>query len=848
VQPFSASRRLVRYSGSVGLLALALSACAPPPTTGTLELEISTPADFLPSVTVSGPDFKRSFDAAGPARLSNLQPGSYSITAHAITPDGGYTYRARIRVDAEVVSASSSAQTHGSSQIAAGQTRRVSVEYQVATGRLSLGLSVLPSLAGFTPLVQVTRSDGFSQSLSADVVLNLEPGAYTLTPIAPPPGYTLWQSGQSVEVVAGQEVSAAVSYAQGFGGLSVNIAPPQGVPDFTAGVVVRGPDGSLLETLNASQTYARLPAGRYTLTAAPVTAAGVTWQPSTTRLSLEVPVGGVGSGSLSYTASNSAITVNLSGLGVADAATVNLQPGNQTRTRTGNGPVRFEGLAFGSYTVTARAVRPGAWVDSYLVGGQAPVQSSSASPMPDTSLSGWTARGGTGRIWVAGNGGFSNGGRGSTSTGELSAAYSLADGASSFTSFISPTASHGPFRIAFDREGNLYVLYQYVSASSPARIVRISEANLRNNQLSEAAPGNTHIDGGVWGWPSGATPSPQMEVSGNEPADLAFDAYGNLWVVNDYLGLLACVRASELRAAPGRIDSAGTRIWGPGTGLYSYVLNTPGQNADHRPFLIPHALTFDPSGNLWFTSGGYQGPRPGETSPVKRSFLNRLHASRISYAASGDCNGGDVALTESSLSQWVDIRLDISLPGSDYGAVIKPVTMALEPGGGALWIGDFGGNAGGSGDFYRDANSIPETLLRVPLAGSNLTPGASWQTATVSHRLTLGAGPGLDRGLQQAFGLAFDRAGYLWVAANNNVEVLPTDTGMAALALTDRRGKLYRLDVRGYVGNNETYDGRNTFNLRGAAPEPISVATDGVGLIGVAFNLPNPSSLPNTRP
>ncbi len=848
MQPVSASRRLVGYWTFVGLLALGLSACTPPPTRGTLELDISAPATLSPDVTVSGPDFSRSFAAPGPARLPDLQPGTYSVTAGAITLEDGYTYRAQILVDGQLASALSVSNTNASSQIVAGKTSRVRVEYSVATGKLNLSVLVAPPVSGFTPQVQIQGSQGYTQTVSISAVLNLEPGVYNLVPLAAPSGYTLSQSAQTVEVLPGQEVGASVSYAQGFGALSVSITPPSGVTGFAAGVVVRRPDGSVLETLHASKSYPSLPAGLYTLSAANVTAAGVTWQPSAPSLNVNVPVGGVGSGSLTYTATNSAITVNLSGLSASDLATVTLQPGNQTRTRTGNGPVRFEGLAFGSYTVSANAVRPGAWVDRYLMGGQASVQSSSADPLPAASLSGWMERGGSGRIWVVGNGQFSNGGRGSTSTGELNAAYSLLDGASSFSSFIGPTGSQGTFRIAFDRAGNMYVLYQYLSASSPARIVRISEANLRSGLLSETAPGNTRIEGSVWGWPAGVTPGPNMDVGGNEPADLAFDANGNLWVVNDFLGLLACVRSSDLLAAPPSIAAAGTRIWGPGTGLYSYVLSTPGQNADNRPFLIPHALAFDPGGHLWFTSGGYQGPRSGESSPVKRSFLNRLQASLISYAPNGDCNGGNIGLSEDNLGQWVDIRLDISLPGSDYGAIVKPVTMALEPGGGAIWVGDFGGNSGGSGDLYRDANALPETLLRIPLAGANLTPGAAWRTAVVSHRLTVGTGAGLDKGLQQAFGLAFDRDGYLWVATNNNVEVLPTDTGTASTALTDRRGKLYRLDVRGYVGQTATYNSTTDLRSAGLVNRTLSVTDTGVGLIGVALNLPNPTSLPHGYP
>ncbi|WP_158539606.1 hypothetical protein [Meiothermus sp. QL-1] len=809
-----------------------LASCSRGPSRGTLELEIAAPAGARPQVVVIGPGFERRLEEAGVVRLQDLAPGAYRVAGEAVEAPDGYTHRAWVEPEGEV-------------QVAAGQTQRVRVVYRAATGRLSLRLSVNPPRQDFAPAVEVRGPGGYQRRVEGPALLGLEPGLYALIPAAPPPGYTLSQSASQVEVRAGQTVEVAVVYAQGFGALRVEISPPVGVVGFAAGVEVRRPDGSLLEVLDESKTYPSLPAGLYALSAASVTASGVTWQPSAQHQTVEVPANGVGQASLGYTATNSAITAELSGLGAGDLASVVLQPGDQARARSGSGPVRFEGLAFGSYTLRASAVRPGVWADRYLVGGPVAVQSSPSNPMPTASLSSWTERGGSGRIWVAGNGGFSNGGRGTSSTGELNAAYYLEDGAAGLTPFIPPTAAHGPFRIAFDREGNLYILYQYANGSSPARIVRVSEANLRAGRLGETASGNTVIEGEVWGWPGGVAPGPHMEVWGNEPADMAFDARGNLWVVNDVLGLIACVRSSELRAAPPRITGAGSRIWGPGTGLYRYVLSTPGQNGDHRPFLIPHALAFDPAGNLWFTSGGYQGPRPGESGPVKRAFLNRLNAARLSYAPNGDCNGGDVGLGEAELAQWVDVRLDISLPESDYGPVAKPVALALEPGGGALWVGDFGGNAGGSGDAYRDANAIPETLLRVPLAGGNLAAGAGWRAAWVSHRLTVGPGAGLDRGLQQAFGLAFDRAGFLWVAANNNVEVLPSDTGAAAAALTDRRGRLYRLDVRGYRGSQATYSA--TLDLRGAA-QVFSVPTEGVGLVGVAVNLPNPESLPFVQP
>ncbi|MDW8482537.1 MAG: hypothetical protein RML14_11885 [Meiothermus sp.] len=828
-------RRVVLASLLGAWMGWLLASCAAPPREGALELEIRAPAGLRPRVVVRGPGLERRVEESGRVRLGGLAPGDYSVSAEAVDGEDGHLYRAALSLEGAAVASGSVR-----SSLSAGETRRVGVEYRVATGRLRLEVVVSPALAGFAPQVEVRGPGGYAERVGGGV-LRLEPGLYTLTPSLPPQGYTLSLSSSQVEVRAGQEVEARVAYARGFGTLWVEVAPPGGVEGFAAGAELYGADGGLLRRLDASERL-RLPAGVYTLVARPVAAGGVVWAPMAERQSAVVPADGEARLSLGYQATQAALGVSVVGVGAGDEVRVRLEPGALLQSRVGPGPLRFEGLAFGEYTLRAQAVRPGVWAERYWE-GEARVQASPASPLPSLDLSGWTERAGSGRIWVAGNGSFSNGGRGGTSTGELNAVYYLEDGAAGFSTFIAPTPLQGPFRIAFDREGSLYVLHQYV-AGSPARIVRVSQANLRAGRISEGEPGNTVIEGEVWGWPAGVAPGPHMEVWGNEPADMAFDARGNLWVVNDVLGLIACVRASDLRSGAARIREAGARIWGPGTGLYRYVLSTPGQNGDNRPFLIPHALAFDLEGNLWFTSGGYQGPRPGEGSPVKRAFLNRLHAARLSYAANGDCNGGDVGLGEAELAQWVDVRLDVSLAESDAGPVAKPVALALEPGGGALWVGDFGGNAGGSGDLYRDANAAPETLLRVPLAGENLRPGAAWRPAWVSHRLTVGVGSGLDRGLQQVFGLAFDRAGYLWVASNNNVEVLPSDTGEAALARTDRRGRLYRLDVRGYR-MSAVYT--QTLDLRGAA-QVFSVPTEGVGLVGVAVNLPNPEALPFVRP
>jgi hypothetical protein len=713
-----------------------------------------------------------------------------------------------------------------------------------STGTLEVILN-LSQAPGITPDVLLKGPNGSEKSLTAShndpeakagdytlVVRDVSSGGYLSKGSASEASFKLEPKGSK---------SVSASY-QTWGKANITIEVVPSSSGFSPTLILS--KGSNSQNLSASGAV-NLEPGAYTVSASDAPANYIR---TLAVNSLNIVGGQTATLTLRYERQSGIV---LGATGLPNGATVYAVPvgGGTTVTGTYSGTtLNLNTTTPGQYNLSA--IVAGQIVDSLYVVEPASAATITVAANQQTSANlTFRKRAGTGRIWVAGNGGFSNGGRGSTAVAENNAAYFIDDATAassgSFTPFINPSASQGVFRIQADRDGNLYVLFQFAGSGTAPQILRISESNLLQGLTGAGNPGNTLIAGSVWAWQSGnvITDTPGSAATGNnEPADMAFDRNGNLWVINDNVGIFACVAASKLRTAPATITASDAQIWGPGTGLYTYVLNTAGQTAENRPFMIPHALIFDGDNNLWFTAGGFQGPRGGaETTPVKKSTLNRIPTSRISYAANGDCNGGALGITPANLGQYVDIRLNHSLETSDLGAIVKPVTLALDPSGNAIWVGDFGGNSGGSGDFYRDANATTETAIRIPITG--LSPSASLQSATVSHRFTVSTGSGTDKGLQQVFGLNFDKNGNLWAAANNNVEILTTDGGAAAAGLTDRRGKLYQLDVRN-LSSFPTYNGSNTVNLRAQnlVPRTLSVTDIGVGLIGVFLNLPNPAT------
>ncbi|MDX2008319.1 MAG: hypothetical protein SFU83_23995 [Meiothermus sp.] len=716
-----------------------------------------------------------------------------------------------------------------------------------APGTLEVILN-LSQAPGITPDVLLKGPDGSEKVITASLTdPQAKTGDYSLVVKDVTVGGYLSKvsaSETSFKLEPGGSKSVDVSYQTwGKANLTLEMIPTP--PSFSPTLTLTR--GGVSKNLTASGAVDLEP-GTYAVTASDAPA-NYTRTLSTT--SLVVTAGQTANLTLRFER-NSGIALGATGL--PNGATVYATPtgGGTPITATYNGGnLNLVVSTPGTYNLSA--IVSGQIVDSlYVVDSGNPV-TVVANQQTTANLT-FRQRAGTGRIWVAGNGGFSNGGRGSNTLPERNAAYSIADGSTTMSPFISPSADQSVWRIAFDREGNMYVMYQAGSTLSNS-VVRISEANLRQFEasgdrsfLSPTRVGNARVSQDAFWLPNGSLsgetfddpPPPTFRI---EPADMAFDNAGNLWIVNDFQGSIACVTRSRLdtAAASGGVVGQFDQLFvGAGTNGYTPGGELRNSGSLFRPFMIPHNVQFDLSGNLWFTSGGYGGDSSG-----KRALLSRINASRAT------CAGGIINLNGSA-NQGVDISLDISLADTttagESGAIYKPVALALEPGGQALWVGDYGG-ATFRGDLSggeRDADARPDSAFRVPLSGSNVLPNNvnnGLNVAQVSHRVVVRDwdGGGINKGSQQVFGLAFDSRGYLWMASNNNVEVMTGDN--LPLALTDRLGKLLRVRIFEANGSLRA-DLAGRSGGTADADQVISVPGGdlGVGLIGVAFNTPNPSS------
>ncbi|MDX2008317.1 MAG: hypothetical protein SFU83_23985 [Meiothermus sp.] len=676
---------------------------------------------------------------------------------------------------------------------------------------------------------------------------------------------------RDVEVVAGQRRTVSVVYSRSANSLQVNINLPAGVtiPTGTTPVRISGGTPSVNRDLAASQLLT-VTLGTYTATASSFTVSGVTYNGTVTGSPANVTATQTTTPTITVTYSAASATVSSSlspALVAGESLTLTLRNSGGTAVGspvTVNGPASsysFANVPPGSYTVSGIGFRAGTSVDTVLQ------VASTAVTVPGTAPAlSVVARGQSGRMMLAGNGAFA--------PADLNASYSLTDAQlvtgtiPAGTNFIpaSGTSTDNIFRVAFDRDGNAYVIYQFDGAANRARIVRIGEANLRSGNLTPTAAGNMTIAESAIG---------SNNSSEVEPADLAFDASGNLWIANDLGRAISCISAAAMStaAATGGSVTAANQVLTQAAGLTGDRANT---------FTAIHTLAFDRSNNLWFVSDGFVGGTSG--AGARRARLSRVPAAELT------CTGGTDPTTP-------DILLDFSNGAGPGLPVIKPVAMALAPDGNSFWIADFGGSfqkrtytlstTGGVTTITEnpvirnfDADLADESVIRVRI--DNATPSATLQTVTMADRITTG-------GMQQAFGLAFDKQNRLWVATNGNVEfntaaasdiatggstrvltfspsfsltintggsctpanVPPTGTTTVTETVTSclpagisttNRGRAYAFDVSGAP------------SLTAGIPRTLTPAVtltapvDGVGFVGIAFNAPPANTPVNIRP
>ncbi|MCS7058879.1 MAG: hypothetical protein NZL94_08385 [Meiothermus sp.] len=805
-----------------------LVACAPRPGGATLVVRLEAPVPLTPRLEVKGPGFERVVERLGETLLEGLAPGLYTLTLLPVEGPDGYRYGgegARVALEA-------------------GARESVALAYQPITGRLVLSLSLSPPVEGFVPRAEVRRGEEVVARVEGlrEHSLSLEPGVYTVWAGPPPRNYRVSRESQPVVVQAGQLVALRVAYGLGFGTIEVRVAAPAGLQPRVRLVGPAGPIG-----LEGSATLERQVVGEYRVEAEGVRWEGVAYQALVVvnpagRNPFSLEDGATQRVEVRYQPSESAVDLSLLGLQLGDQVRLVLRQGSavgqvvaERAVDPGGTQVRFEGLPFGTYHLSASGVRRRVYLDAELAADPLTLTTSAERPRATASLS-FRVRPGSGQAWVGGNGARDNSGwtaNGVAVPGTRRGDDGAFAGDEMGLAPLSDLPQAGLYRLRRDSQGNLYAVYQFVVGQSQNRILRFSRERLEAGQLAEsfalrlvgAATGERVVGGATL----------------NNPTDLAFDAEGHLWVVNQASDAIACVRAERLSA--------------------SGTLSQPNQLWVGE-LQSPRALAFDREGNLW-VAGGYF--LPGQ----QRAYLVRLP--RPSCPAS--LYGG----TPAPLSP--DVRLELSQPTHPAGAFYQPSALALSPDGASLWVADLGGGS----DYYNsnpdciangsiDLNTLRETVIKVPLSGVNLQPSGLYRPAQVDRRLTAGPYsrhpvlPGQDppdRGLQQAADLAFDSRGNLWIAAANNAEIDPNhpcyatagfvsgtleqrqaqcanpDTatvdcpGPLSRLLTDRRGRIYVVgaaDLAGQAGGLTVVNPLEV--LRGP------VGSEGAGFTGLVLLVP----------
>ncbi len=528
---------------NAGLNATAAIAIKPvaKPALGTFEIIVTgLPDGVNSSVNITGPNgFSQAVTAS--KTLSDLEPGSYTVSASDVT-SGGVTFSATV--------------TGSPSTVTAGQTASASVAYAAqipGRGALNVNISGLPD--GANANVTVNGPSGFTRVLtSSQTISDLEPGTYTVVPddvTANGKTFKASLTGSPATVEAGKTAISSVTYAAQVvqpGSLAISIT---GLPGgLNANVTVSGPDG-FSRSLPSSATLTGLEPGNYLVTASEITSNSTRFAGTVAGSPAAVKSGETAISSVSYTSQVGSLQVAVGGLPAGLNADVTVSgPGGFSQRLAASRAL--DGLNPGGYAINAKTVRQhlgivDALFDAAVTGSPATVAAGGTALSSAT----YAQRPGTGQVWIAGNAlvGY--------------AASVLGDSGSLLPTVALPVS--GNFAgVAFDANGNLWA-----SSSNANFLVKFAAAKLAQ----------------------GGAAAPDVFVTANAgslsgPSGLAFDRDGNLWVANS-----GGNSNSLVKFAPAQLERSGSptptaTITSPGNALVS-----------------PRGLAFDKDGRLWATSG-----------------------------------------------------------------------------------------------------------------------------------------------------------------------------------------------------------------------------------------------------
>ena len=207
-----------------------------------------------------------------------------------------------------------------------GDTARVAVRYQVATGSIAIAITGLP--AGVAGSVELLAPDNSRRAITGtSTVTGLEPGRYRVVSRAvtqAPLTFLPSRDTLPVDVVASLTAApATVQYVAQAGRVAITVA---GLPTSTAAALtLTGPAG-ITRTVTTSTTLDSLPVGSYTLRASTVTTSTDRYAPTPPSQSLTVATGAMTAATVTYASIPTAVEVTVTGLPAGADAAITLTP------------------------------------------------------------------------------------------------------------------------------------------------------------------------------------------------------------------------------------------------------------------------------------------------------------------------------------------------------------------------------------------------------------------------------------------------------------------------------------------------------------------------------------------
>jgi hypothetical protein len=238
-----------------------------------------------------------------------------------------------------------------------GDTARVAVRYDVSSGAIAVAVTGLP--AGRPGAVQVTGPDGFSRSVTATATLtDLVPGAYrVVAATVAANGITFRPTPDTLTVTVRASVvaaPAAVVYAAQVGRV---VLTTSGVPADAAPVLTLTGNG-LTRALSGAATLDSLPVGSYTVSAVPLTVAGVRYAPAPREQSVTISTGATTTVTVAFAVVPTVVDIPVTGLPAGTPANITLlSPSGEAVAVTGT--TRISPAVAGRWRLSAVSVSGG---------------------------------------------------------------------------------------------------------------------------------------------------------------------------------------------------------------------------------------------------------------------------------------------------------------------------------------------------------------------------------------------------------------------------------------------------------------------------------------------------------